>query len=82
MNISKYRNDKNIPYYLCINVSDKINLFTTDRLNPISIFKPTLFEPFEGKTNIRNIVTLVEIPWYPRITKLQNKMNSHPTYKT
>ena len=59
MNISKYRNDKNIPYYLCINVSDQINLFTTDRLNPISFFKPTLFEPFEGKTNIRNIVTLV-----------------------
>ena len=59
INLSKYRNDKNFPHYRCINISDKINLFTTDRHNLTSIFKPTLFEPFEGKTNIRNIVTVV-----------------------
>ena len=59
MNFTKYRNDKNFPYYRCINVYDKINLFTTDKHNVTSIFRPISFEPFEGKSNIRNIATVV-----------------------
>ena len=59
MNISKYRNDKNIPYYLCINVSDKINLFTTDRLNPISFLNQRCL-------NLSKVKRTYEIllPWY------------------